>query len=202
MYCTRCGKEITYDSPICVECAKAAEEKMQQEQIEQQLNCNDEIIEPKEEPEAQADTTQIPAYEILYSNVNQGANNTGSTLDSFAYTTPTATSNTRKAGLGKAITALITAFISSLLTIIGYAVIISSDLVTVVDENLMYTLGAVVAGFGVILGLLPIIFGVLSIKTFAKVKKQGNPPPVATLVIGLIALGTVLETLFVALNML
>ena len=202
MYCTRCGKEIAYDSPICVECAKAAEEKMQQEQIEQQLNCNDEIIEPKEEPEAKEDTTQIPAYEILYSNVNQGANNTGSTVDSPAYTTPTAASNTRKAGLGKAITALITAFISSLLTIIGYAVIISSDLVTGVDENLMYTLGAVVAGFGVILGLLPIIFGVLSIKTFAKVKKQGNPPPVATLVIGLIALGTVLETLFVALNML
>ena len=202
MYCTRCGKEIAYDSPICVECAKAAEEKMQQEQIEQQLNCNDEIIEPKEEPEVQEDTTQIPAYEILYSNVNQGANNTGSTLDSPAYTTPTATTNTRKAGLGKAITALITSFFASLLTIIGYAAVVSSDLLSGVQEDITYTIGVVVAGFGLLISLIPIIFGVLSIKTFVSVKKQGNPPPVATLIMGIIALGSVLEILLVALNML
>ena len=29
MYCTSCGKQINYDSPVCVECARAAEARAQ-----------------------------------------------------------------------------------------------------------------------------------------------------------------------------
>ena len=163
MYCTRCGKQIDYDAPLCLECTaemanKAREEKKYNE---------------SEMPRADH------ASEQTYENSAQQTY----TAPQQTYTAPQQTyvapkPDTRKEGLGKAICSLVLSFLISTFGGMAIGFMISE----LTGAGVFFALATVA------MGVVSIINGAMSIKTFKNVKNEGNPAPIPTLIIGIVGL--------------
>ena len=87
-YCTKCGRQISYDSPICVECVGAAKNASQQ---------------------TSASPTQVPLYVQAFPQLSyQNSQPVINLRDDRSYTS-------KMIGFGRALTGLILAFLSFLI---------------------------------------------------------------------------------------
>ena len=189
MFCSRCGKKIEYDSPICLECISAmAEESQRKENAEQaQPKVSEECIEACSENVYSA---QNNAYCGEYAQPQPCYNGNVSLFYSEQpkINTPVAVmgeqveageKSTRMAGFGIALAGTIISFASIFLmffSIVGLAVASAGGVIL-----FMLTIASTVVS---------IVFGIKSISTFVSVKREGNPVPIATLILGINGLAT------------
>ena len=169
MFCKNCGKYIEYDSVYCDEC------KIKLEQTEQKDHYFDDT-----KTNSQSSFSQQPIKQV------------GSVKD----------------GLKSGIIGLIMAIIAG--AIIGYALVfmvycaefhfaeyltfedyfsiieyIPPELVTLFEK--MPYLSLIFGGISLPFSVIGLVFGVKSIKTFIKAKKDGRKKPIPTLVLGIFA---------------
>ena len=176
MYCTKCGKQIDYDSPICKECvdemavaaapAETLEPEAEQSVIEQTE------LQPGESAEV------APANLVVESAPSPVAQ-------------PTAGGgNPRMRGFGKALAGCIVGFVATIISVVVYMV----GMVTVLSA---YEGGADIARMAAILvffeilsivpAIIAVVMGVRSVKFF-KATPRELPKPIATLVVGIHAI--------------
>lgn len=150
MYCTRCGKQIDYDAPLCLECTAeiAAEAKTKQESAQPEVKATP-VAEPVVNPAPQPAPQPTPQ--------------------------PQAKPDTSKEGLGKAISSLILGLCVPVLGGVALGLMLSE----LVGGGVFFALVAAA------LGIVSILNGVASIKTFKNVVGQGNRAPIATLILGI-----------------
>ena len=100
---------------------------------------------------------------------------------------PTSVPNTRGEGRGRAISSVILASCLPVTGGISLGMIISD----IIGVGIFFALVAVA------MGVVAIINGALSIKTFKEVKNAGYPLPVATLVLGIVGMAVAIISIFV-----
>lgn len=163
MYCSKCGKEIDYESPVCLECTAM-------------------IAMQAREAKKQSDSVTVTANP-------QPAVTPTAPIENAVEEIPAVKKNTRKAGLGKAI--------------IGNALSTASAFV------LYFALIVVVLGLGesggtltlvfLAMNIVAFIFALQSIKTFRRARKNGDPAPIATLILGINGLYTAVTIVVIGL---
>lgn len=163
MYCTRCGKQIDYDAPLCLECTAEMANKAREEKKynESEMPRADYASEQTYENSAQQTYT---APQQTYAAPEQ------------TYVAPNP--DTRKEGLGKAICSLVFSFIIPTFGGMAIGFMISE----LVGAGVFFALATIA------MGVVSIINGAMSIKTFKNVKNEGNPAPIPTLIIGIVGL--------------
>lgn len=169
MYCTKCGKQIDYDSPICKECVDAmatsaesqqpapVEDVWEQPVVEQ---TEDKTLQPGESVEVAAPVTTYTASAVAQP-VENGT-------------------NPRMRGFGKALASTILGFIGYFFAVFTMAMISSGE------EDVAIA-GVVFFIMSLPLAILPFIFGLKSIGVF-KSTPAGTPKPIATLIMGIVGL--------------
>lgn len=239
MYCTKCGKQIDYDAPICLECTAALAIQAKQEREAQKareaeisapvidpapvtpsapsvepapavdpappiesapavesISFGENLAEPTPaaEPKSDAEESAPTRESTPIAEPKPAAEQTSTVTYPFngsSYDPKTAPwRNTRKEGFGKALAS----------TIIGGCL----------SLNVGFTLGlywtdviflAVISGLiSIGMAVVSIILGIQSIKTFVRVKNAGDPPPVATLVLGIVGVALSAEALLIGLT--
>ena len=179
MYCTKCGKQIDYDSPICKECvdemavaaapAETVEPEAEQSVIEQSVIEQTEL-QPGESAEV------APANLVVESTPSPVAQ-------------PTAGgSNLRMRGFGKALTSTIMGFIGYFFSVFSMAMLATEDPDVAIAGGVFFVMSLPLA-------IIPFVFGLKSIGLF-KSTPAGMPKPIATLILGIVGLS------FAALSML
>jgi len=209
MYCTKCGKFIEYNALVCNECK--AEETPVDEVVNEEATvseageANNEFNESADEhisfenvkapTEEQAKAAYQAPYAYQENPYKQQSNpyQQENPYNYYApknngYAQPEAPKTSRKLGLGKAIAACILAFVS-------YIFFIEGAVFVMLDEEMA------VGGFVVILlaiapAVIGLIFGLKSIDIAKKAKAAGNPMPIPTLVLGIVALSFAALVLF------
>lgn len=185
MYCTKCGKEIDYDSMLCLECtaALAIQAKQEREAVRP-----DDVSAPFINPVAASkpdyssvDSIPVPTYTADFKAKEEAPKTEAPQI--------TMVVNTRKEGLGRAIISaslsLVNCFVFGLTIGLG-AFGLSS--------------GTVLAGsFLIALSIFSLILGIKSIKTFKNVRRAGYPAPIATLILGIVGVATTGYILLMAL---
>jgi len=172
MFCSKCGKEINYDSPICLECISAmADEKAAAEEKkadaepavnEQQENKPEEPVytyNPQPQPQPQL-------YVVPMAPAAPVAPQTGG-------------KSTRMQGFGIALAGTIISAVSIFFMMFAFIGALSVTIMGTLFT--MITIGMCVTS---------LIFGIKSIKTFVSVKREGNPVPIATLILGIETIAT------------
>lgn len=219
MYCTKCGKQIDYDAPICLECtavlaiqAKHAREAAKAEAevsapiitpapavaevTEQSVETADvnavidepAVAEPKGEcvePEAEITDLNVEVAEPEIEIPEAAAQPIAQPIytapaENISPVVPIYRPNTRKEGLGGAIASVVLSAVSAFFVGIGLG-LIWSDIIFI---GVIFFLMAVSAA------IVSIILGAKSIKTFKRVKNEGNPAPIATLILGIVGLAS------------
>lgn len=168
MYCTKCGKQIGYDSPICKECvdemaaatapAAAVEPTIEQPVIQQPEQTE---LQPGESAEV------IPSADDAIAPVAMQA------------TSPVSGDNPRMRGFGKALT-------STILGFIGYFFAVMTMAMTAEDTD-MAIAGVVFFILSLPLAIIPFVFGLKSIALFRSTPAD-TPKPIAALILGIIGL--------------
>ena len=175
MYCTKCGKQIDYDAPLCLECTA---EMAKQARDEKKLSEN-----------------ATPAPQQSYESAPQQtytAPQQTYTAPQQTYTAPQQTyvaqrPDTRKEGIGKAICSLVLACCISFVGGLAIGFMISE----LVGAAVFFTLATIA------MGVVSIVNGAMSIKTFVNVKNAGNPLPIPTLILGIVGLAVTVISLLV-----
>ena len=184
MFCSKCGKEINYDSPICYECISAMANETQNqnvnaaEEAEAPVSIQQSLEAPVvEEPSNAAPVNnEVPLYAVPFAPmpVPQPRPQQQAPL-----TIPGGKSS-RMEGFGGALTAVILSTVGFIMIYVAlYAAVLGS------------AIGII---FGALLTLAPyiiaLVLGIKSITTFVSVKRSGRPVPIATLIMGIEALAT------------
>jgi hypothetical protein len=169
MYCTKCGKQIDYDSPICKECVDAmatSAESQQPAPVEDEWE--QPVVEQTEEKTLQpGESVEVVAPVTTYAapSVAQPAENG---------------SNPRMRGFGKALTSTILGFIGYFFAVFTMAMISSGEGDVEIAGMIFFMMSCPLA-------IIPFIFGLKSIGTF-KSTPAGTPKPIATLIMGIVGL--------------
>ena len=165
MYCTNCGKQINYNSPVCVECARAAEAK---------ANGGWQNGAQNGAYQQGGDTYEnYYSFEPINPDVFGAGQNTSYGTRRSGQQQPVGNSgNYYKQGLGRSIVAAVLAQL---------AVIFLS---TFLEEEI----GVLIAG--ILLTALPcaiiaLCLGIASIKCFRVARRTGTGMPIPTLIIGI-----------------
>ena len=184
MYCTKCGKQIDYDSPICKECVdemaaaaapiEAVEPAIEQPVVEQP------VTEQPEQTELQpGESVEVtPPASYIFTSV----------MPPVAQ--PVTNAKLRMRGFGKALTSTILGFVGYI-----FAVFTMGMLGAALEDSDMAIAGVVFFVMSLPLTIIPFIFGLKSISLF-KSTPSWMPKPVATLILGIVGLS------FAALSML
>lgn len=200
MYCSKCGREIDYDSPMCLECTAmlAMQAKASREAARVQIDSAPEVTPTPVAPTVSA-APEIQTAEQA-STVNEIATPVEcgeiSCSESAVVVAPTPETNetvapkknTRNEGLKKAIIGCSMGWANIYVLLIGVF-------------SLMYggiSIG-ILPGVFIAFTVMALIFSIQSIKTFRRVRKEGNPAPIATLIVGLHGLWFVVFTIIYAL---
>lgn len=169
MYCTKCGKQIDYDSPICKECvdemavaaapAETVEPEAEQSVIEQSVTEQTEL-----QPGESAEVAPVSfVVEPTPSPVAQ----------------PTAGgSNLRMRGFGKALTSTILGFIGYFFSVFSMAMLVTEDPDVAIAGGVFFVMSLPLA-------IIPLVFGLKSIGLF-KSTPSGTPKPIAALILGIV----------------
>ena len=167
MFCTNCGKQINYDSPVCVECARAAEEQAKagwqngaQNGAYQQNSGNG--------------YGNYYSFEPINPDIfgTQNANSYGNTYGTSYGMQPK--NGSVKKGLGRSIVAAVLAQVSAMFATafleVEFAVMLLGILFTALP-----------------CAIVSLCLGVASIKCFREARAKGEVLPIPTLIIGIYA---------------
>lgn len=203
MFCSKCGKRIEYNSPICLECisAMAEESQSKEDSMQVQPKASEERIEPCNEnvysaqnnayrgeyaqprPQPQPQPQLQPCYNgnvSLFYSEQPKINTPVAVMEAKVEEQVGAgEKSTRMAGFGIALAGTIISFVSSFLMIFSFTGLAFSSAGGVF--LFMLTIASCVVS---------IVFGIKSIRTFVSVRREGNPVPIATLILGINGLGT------------
>ena len=174
MYCTKCGKQIDYDSPICKECvdemaASAAPVEAVEPAIEQNVIEQSEIEQPVQ--------TELQPGESV--EVAPATYTAQPTPPPTVY--PSAGgANLRMRGFGKALTSTILGFIGYFFSVFTMAMLATEDPDVAIAGGVFFVMSLP-------LTIIPLIFGLKSIGLF-KSTPAGMPKPIATLILGIVGL--------------
>lgn len=166
MYCTKCGKQIDYDSPICKECVDemavaAAPAETVEPEVEQSVTEQTEL-QPGESAEvAPADFIVEPTPRPIVQPMVGGV-------------------NLRMRGFGKALTSTILGFIGYFFSVFSMAMLATEEYDVVIAGGVFFVMSLPLA-------IIPFVFGLKSIGMF-KSSPSWVPKPIATLVLGIIGL--------------
>ena len=207
MYCSKCGREIDYDSPMCLECTAmlAMQAKASREAARVQINSAPEVtptpvaptvsvapeIQTAEQASPIAETASPvnePAFTVECGDVGQSESALAVDAAPEVKETSVPKKNTRNEGLKKAIIGCSMGWANILVVLMGVF-------------SLMYggiSIG-ILPGVFIAFTVMALIFSIQSIKTFRRVRKEGNPAPIATLIVGLHGLWFVVFTVIYAL---
>lgn len=167
MYCTNCGKQINYNSPVCVECARAAEAK-----------ANGGWQNGAQNGAYQAGGNN--AYENYYSfepinpDVFGAGQNTsyGSPQHTGGQSSASHDGNYYKQGLGRSIVAAVLAQ----LAVIFLSAFMEEEIGLLIAGVLFTALPCAIVAF---------CLGIASIKCFREARRTGTGLPIPTLIIGI-----------------
>lgn len=164
MYCTKCGKQIDYDSPICKECvdemAVAATPA--------------ETVEPEVEQSVTEQTELQPGESAEVAPANLVVESTPSPVAQ-----PTAGgSNLRMRGFGKALASTIMGFIGYFFSVFSMAMLVTEDPDVAIAGGVFFVMSLPLA-------IIPLVFGLKSIGLF-KSTPSGTPKPIAALILGIV----------------
>ena len=182
MYCTKCGKQIDYDSPICKECvdemaASAAPVEAVEPAVEQNVIEQSEIEQPVQTELQPGESVEVAP-----------ATYTAQPTPPPAVYPSAGGANLRMRGFGKALTSTILGFIGYFFSVFTMAMLATEDPDVAIAGGVFFVLSLP-------LTIIPLIFGLKSIGLF-KSTPAGMPKPIATLILGIVGL------FFAALSML
>ena len=184
MYCTRCGKKIDYDAFVCNECLQKEEAAFVKVETETAEPAVQTVV--VEEPVATA--TEEPTYTPFEKTVDPQPTYSAPNNQQYYYTNPNTAytpyqtqppvsgGNPKMRGFGKALTSAILSFASYIFSAITNGIAVS-ELPGATVVFLMMTLGMAIPA---------LIMGIKSITTFTSAGKQGQPRPIATLILGIV----------------
>ena len=178
MYCTKCGKQIDYDSPICKECVdEMAAAAAPTEAVEPTIELP--VIEQPEQTELQpGESVEVAPITYTAEPAAQPA------------AQPAANATLRMRGFGKALTSTILGFVGYI-----FAAFTMGMLGAALEDSDMAIAGVVFFVMSLPLTIIPFVFGLKSIGLF-KSTPSWMPKPIATLILGIVGL------FFAALSML
>lgn len=182
MYCTKCGKEINYDSRFCVDCAKELA-------IEATLAANRASV-----GSAPAQVTTAPEAEAVAAPTQTEAAAAPAELvpvviDEVKTEVKAAPApNSEINGKGKAIASLVMSCVSFLLAYLSIFFVIFAP-----------GLGVFMLIAATPLAIISLVQGIKCIKIFSSFARAGLKKPVATLVMGIIGLVTAATSLMIIL---
>ena len=199
MYCTRCGKKIDYEAFVCNECVQkeeAAFAEVNNETTEPVVETmvvdepavtatEDQACPPVEEP-VNTQPTSAPTGQQYGTNPTPNAPYTPYTPyqpQSSSLSIPS--SNFRMIGFGKALA-------STILSAVGYLFCILGIQFAVYEPGVVAILIILAVG----LSVPALIMGIQSIKTSSRVASRGLPRPIATLILGIVGIGTAAMNFF------
>lgn len=170
MYCTQCGKQIE-SGILCEECLKkqelgqeeVASSEAQTQSVEQEVAVSEAVIE-------------TPVFSPSEKEV------------------VIAKKGNRKAGLTKAIIGAVLGFVALIIVSTGLSIISTmADLliyntITIEAYNSALIVVAVLTFISIGISIPSLIFGISSIKTFKKEKSATGTKPIATLILGIVAI--------------
>ncbi len=183
MYCTNCGKQIDYDSPVCVECARAAEARAKggwqngaQNGAYQQGGGENTYesyysFEPISPDIFEAG--QSTAYGTRRADQQPAAGNGGG----------------HKLGLGRAIVAAVLAQLSA----IFLSVFVEEEAAVLLTAMMLTSLPC---------AIVALCMGIASIRCFRNARRKGLGLPIATLIIGIHAVANAGVALLLCLSFL
>ena len=207
MYCSKCGREIDYDSPMCLECTAmlAMQAKASREAARVQIGSAPEVtptpvaptvsaapeIQTAEQASPIAETASPvnePAFSVECGDISQSESALAVDLAPEVKETSVPKKNTRNEGLKRAIIGCSMGWANILVVLMGVFSLIYGGI----------SIG-ILPGVFVAFTVMALIFSIQSIKTFRRVRKEGNPAPIATLIVGLHGLWFVVFTVIYAL---
>lgn len=223
-YCNRCGKEIDYESPICIECVamlkvEAEESKTSAPEPGVELNNNHEG-EPSADSESFYEVEESDPDAESFSEGGESDVEGGQTADFFQYEDNSRSSYTppvenifagdysrgfnrgkkpNMIGFGRALFAAIIGLVGdmfvSISTLLPYFGILAPNVHVYNIDAIISVLNWLFAFPAAVLG---IVFGALSIATFRRYRFDR---PIATLVLGIVALALGSSTVMAVLSM-
>lgn len=184
MYCTKCGKQIDYDSPICKECvdemaASAAPAETVEPEVDQNVIEQSEIEQPVQTELQPGESVEVAP-----------ATYTAQPTPPPAVYPSAGGANLRMRGFGKALTSTILGFVGYI-----FAAFTMGMLGAALEDSDMAIAGVVFFVMSLPLTIIPFVFGLKSIGLF-KSTPSWMPKPIATLILGIVGLS------FAALSML
>ena len=195
MFCTRCGKKLNYESRFCVDCARKLAQDAALAKAE--ANAGELATDPDTHPavipstSAVRDTVTPDTNSAVIPSPTADGDSVTSDTNSAVITSPSAVGDqntsekktnivgTATKGLGKAIAS---AAMSEISLILAYGIVYLS--VAMTPQGFILLLGALG------LAICSLVFGILSITTFARCRKACGAGPIATLVLGIVGLAT------------
>jgi hypothetical protein len=174
MYCTKCGKQIDYDSPICKECvdemaASAAPAEAVEPAVEQNVIEQSEIEQPVQTELQPGESVEVAP-----------ATYTAQPTPPPAVYPSAGGANLRMRGFGKALTSTILGFIGYFFSVFTMAMLATEDPDVAIAGGVFFVMSLP-------LTIIPLIFGLKSIGLF-KSTPAGMPKPIATLILGIVGL--------------
>ena len=174
MYCTKCGKQIDYDSPICKECvdemaASAAPAETVEPEVEQNVIEQSEIEQPVQTELQPGESVEVAP-----------ATYTAQPTPPPAVYPSAGGANLRMRGFGKALTSTILGFIGYFFSVFTMAMLATEDPDVAIAGGVFFVMSLP-------LTIIPLIFGLKSIGLF-KSTPAGMPKPIATLILGIVGL--------------
>ena len=194
MFCSKCGKEINYDSPVCHECISTMANESQNENVNEVKETASPILNQQgyaapatNQPSYSAPVPSQPSYAApLNSEVPPYAINPAPVYQPQPrpqqqppLTIPGGKSS-RMEGFGGALAAVI---LSTVGVIFFYIITYATALAGIGAYAFSMFLAAVPF-------IVSLVLGIKSITTFVSVKRSGRPVPIATLIMGIEALAT------------
>lgn len=174
MYCTKCGKQIDYDSPICKECvdemaASAAPAETVEPEVEQNVIEQSEIEQPVQTELQPGESVEVAP-----------ATYTAQPTPPPAVYPSAGGANLRMRGFGKALTSTILGFIGYFFSVFTMAMLATEDPDVAIAGGVFFVMSLP-------LTIIPLVFGLKSIGLF-KSTPAGMPKPIATLILGIVGL--------------
>jgi hypothetical protein len=174
MYCTKCGKQIDYDSPICKECVDemavaAAPAETVEPEVEQNVIEQSEIEQPVQTELQPGESVEVAP-----------ATYTAQPTPPPAVYPSAGGANLRMRGFGKALTSTILGFIGYFFSVFTMAMLATEDPDVAIAGGVFFVMSLP-------LTIIPLIFGLKSIGLF-KSTPAGMPKPIATLILGIVGL--------------
>ena len=167
MYCTRCGKQIDYESTICDECLGKSIRNGERVSMPTPPKAPEEGAPPRQATPAYADPIVKP--------VNQTSEHYGNAVSTVSTKTEVVNKNDRMYKFGKALTSAIFAFAA-----MSFFVILMS--VAEYEISLITTASL----FGIGLAIPGLVNGIVALTSVVSYKNENNLTPIAPMVLSIV----------------